>query len=179
MTTVNNQALNKDDFRIYVADLAAYNAGYLHGIWIDATLEVAEMQEQINTLLSTSPVSDADEYAIHDFEGFGDYHLGEYAGLEAAHQIALFIQEHPNFGSALLSHFSDLEEAREMAENKYCGCYASLADYAQELTEETSEIPSHLQYYIDYEAMARDMEMGGDVFSIETGYHEVHVFWSI
>ena len=178
MTTVNNQALNKDEVRIYVADLAAYNAGYLHGIWIDATLEVAEMQEQINTLLSTSPVSDADEYAIHDFEGFGDYHLGEYAGLEAAHQIALFIQEYPDFGSALLNHFNDIEEAREMAENNYCGCYASLADHAQELTEETSEIPSHLQYYIDYEAMARDMEMGGEIFSIEVGYQEVHVFWN-
>lgn len=178
MTTVNNQAISKDDIRIYVADLAAYNAGYLHGIWIDATLEVAEMQKQINTLLSSSPVSDAEEYAIHDFEGFGDYRLGEYAGLEAAHNIASFLQEYPDFGSVLLNHFSDLEEAREMAENNYCGSYASLADYAQELTEETSEIPSHLQYYIDYEAMARDMEMSGDVFSIETGYREVHVFWS-
>ena len=25
---------------IYVADLAAYNNGYLHGVWIDATQEL-------------------------------------------------------------------------------------------------------------------------------------------
>lgn len=178
MTAINNQATSRDEIRIYVADLAAYNAGYLHGIWVDATLEVAEMQEQINTLLSSSPVSDAEEYAIHDFEGFDDYRLGEYECLEAAHNIAIFFQEYPDFGSALLNHFNDLEEAREMAENNYCGCYASLADYAQELTEETSEIPSHLQNYIDYEAMARDMEINGDVFCFDTGYQEMHVFWT-
>jgi hypothetical protein len=27
----------------------------------------------------------------------------------------------------------------------------------------TSQIPESLRYYIDYEKMARDMEMGGDV----------------
>ena len=29
--------------RIYVADLAAYNAGRLHGVWIDATQDVEAM----------------------------------------------------------------------------------------------------------------------------------------
>jgi len=60
----------------------------------------------------------------------------------------------------------------------YCGCYASLADYAEELTEETTQIPEHLALYIDYEKMGRDMELGGDVFTIETGYQEVHIFWN-
>ena len=32
-------------------------------------------------------------------------------------------------------------------------------------------------YYIDYELMARDMEIT-DVFVIETGFEQVHVFWS-
>jgi hypothetical protein len=27
-----------DEIRIYVADLAAYNAGHLHGVWIDACM---------------------------------------------------------------------------------------------------------------------------------------------
>lgn len=54
----------------------------------------------------------------------------------------------------------------------------SLADYAEELTEETTEIPESLRHYIDYEAMGRDMRLNGDVFTIETGYREVHIFWS-
>jgi len=45
------------------------------------------------------------------------------------------------------------------------------------LTEGT-EIPQYLQFYIDYEKMGRDMELSGDVFTIETAHDEVHVFWS-
>ncbi len=167
-----------EEIRIYVADLAAYNAGHLHGVWIDATQELDDIQEQVDAMLAASPVEGAEEYAIHDFEGFDAYRLGEYEGLESAHQIACFIEEYPAFGSALLAHFNDLEQARKAAEEDYCGCYSSLADYAQELTEETSSIPPHLVMYIDYRAMARDMEYSGDVFTLETGFKQVHVFWS-
>ena len=40
--------------RIYVACLASYNNGVLHGAWIDASTDVAEMQEQINSMLRAS-----------------------------------------------------------------------------------------------------------------------------
>lgn len=164
--------------RIYIADLAAYNNGHLHGVWIDASAEVEDIQEQINTMLAASPVPDAEEYAIHDYEGFDGYRLGEYAGIEAAHEIACFIEEFPEFGPALLGHLSSIEEARRAAAENYCGSFECLADYAQQLTEESTQIPESLAYYINYEAMARDMEMGGDVFTLEVGYREVHVFWN-
>ncbi|WP_409313927.1 antirestriction protein ArdA [Pseudomonas putida] len=164
--------------RIYVADLAAYNSGYLHGVWIDATLDVSDIQDQINSMLKQSPVGDAEEYAIHDYEGFDGYRLGEYEGITTAHDIACFIEDFPEFGGELLGRVSSVEEARKTAEEDYCGSYESLADYAQELTEETTQIPESLAYYINYEAMARDMELNGDVFTLETGYREVHVFWN-
>jgi len=72
----------------------------------------------------------------------------------------------------------DLEEARTAAEENYCGCYTSLADYAEELTKQTTQIPANLIYYIDYECMSRDMELNGDVFTLETGLEEVHIFWN-
>lgn len=164
--------------RIYVADLAAYNSGYLHGVWIDATLDITDIQEKVSEMLAASPIANAEEYAIHDYEGFDGYRLGEYEGLDTAHEIASFIEEYPEYGAALLDHFSDIDAARKAAEEDYCGSYASLADYAQELTEETTEIPQSLAYYIDYERMARDMELSGDVFTIETGHREVHIFWN-
>ena len=166
------------EIKIYVADLAAYNAGHLHGCWIDATDDLEAIQEQVSAMLAASPVAGAEEYAIHDYEGFGNYPLSEYEGLEAAYEIACFIAEYPDFGEELLSHFDDLEEARQAAEENYCGCYKSLSDYAQELTEECTDIPENLTYYIDYEAIARDMALGGDVFTIETGFEVVHIFWS-
>lgn len=41
--------------RIYVACLAAYNNGFLHGRWIDATADADEMQEEISAMLRASP----------------------------------------------------------------------------------------------------------------------------
>ncbi|WP_405118288.1 antirestriction protein ArdA [Pseudomonas leptonychotis] len=163
---------------IYVADLAAYNAGHLHGVWIDATQDLNDIQAQVDMMLAASPVEGAVEYAIHDYEGFDGYSLGEYEGLENAHNAACFIEEYPEFGGALLAHFNDIDKARKAAEEDYCGFYASLADYAQNLIEETSSIPQHLANYINYTAMARDMEYSGDVFTLETGFEQVHVFWN-
>jgi len=166
------------DICIYVADLAAYNAGYLHGTWINATLALDEMQALIDTMLAASPVKGAEEYAIHDFEGFGGYRLEAYEPLAAVQEIATFIERYPEFGGALLAEVNDLDRARELAEEGYCGCHSSLADYAQELTEENTSVPQHLAPYIDYQAMARDLSYSGDLLALETGFEQVHVFWN-
>lgn len=47
-----------------------------------------------------------------------------------------------------------------------------------ELTEDSVQIPESLARYIDYNAMSYDMEVGGDIFTIEVGFEEVHIFWS-
>ncbi len=162
--------------KIYVACLASYNNGCLHGAWINAANDLEVILKTIKTMLAKSPVADAEEYAIHDYEGFETYQVSEYEGIEAVHEIACFIDEHGALGAELLNHFGDLDEAITAIEEHYYGCYASLADYAQEFTEQTSDIPKHLEFYIDYERMARDWEMSGDVFTIETAHDEVHVF---
>ena len=53
-----------------------------------------------------------------------------------------------------------------------------MADFAEEFTTDTTEIPESLAYYIGYEKMGRDMELSGDIFTIEMGYREVHIFWN-
>lgn len=60
--------------------------------------------------------------------------------------------------------------------DRYLGAHASVADYVQDMAEETSSIPQALRYYIDYRAMARDAEMSGDLFTLTTTYDVVHVF---
>ena len=167
-----------DSPRIYVADLSAYNAGHLHGVWIDSTQDLDDIQALVIEMLEQSPVEGAEEYAIHDFEGYSSYRLEEYEGLEQAQKVACFIEQHEELGSELLNYYSDIQEAEKAIEESYSGCYGSLADYAEELTEGTSDIPKHLEFYIDYERMGRDMELSGDIFTIETAHDEVHVFWS-
>jgi antirestriction protein len=165
-----------DEIRIYVADLAAYNAGDLHGIWIDATQELEDIQDQINTMLKASPVEDAEEYAIHDYDGFAGCNIYEYDGLELVHEKAVFIEERGELGARLLAHTADdIEEAKRILSEDYHGCFETLADYAREFTEDTSTVPEHLKNYIDYEKMARDFECG-DVYTIKTAHEEIHVF---
>jgi len=167
-----------EEIRVYVADLAAYNNGFLHGVWVDATQDLEDMQEQVAEMLTASPCEEiAEEYAIHDYEGFGAYSVSEYEGLESVHEVACFLGEHGEVAGDVLAHCGDnLEDARKALEENYNGCYSSLADYAEELTADTSEVPRHLISYIDYESMARDMEINGDIFTVETGREEVHVF---
>ncbi|MCX6952674.1 MAG: antirestriction protein ArdA [Verrucomicrobia bacterium] len=162
---------------IYVACLAAYNNGRLHGAWISAAQDEEAIQTEISAMLAASPEAGAEEWAIHDFEGFGELRLSEYEGIERVSALAAFIGEHEALGAKVLAHFcGDIDEALSATEN-YRGCYESLADFAQELTEETSTVPAHLANYIDYESMGRDMEMNGDLFTIETAHDETHVFW--
>ncbi len=166
------------ELRIYVTCLAAYNAGRLYGRWIDAAQDVDAIESDVRAMLAASPEPHAEEWAIHDYEGFGELRLSESESFERVHALAGFIEEQAELGCALLTHFSgDLDDATTALEN-HAGCYRSLADYAQELTEETTAIPETLLHYIDYDAMARDMELNGDVFTIETAHDEVHVFWS-
>ncbi|CAA0114026.1 Uncharacterised protein [Halioglobus japonicus] len=168
-----------DDIRIYVADLAAYNNGKLHGVWIDATTDLDTLWKAVHAMLKTSPEPDAEEWGIHDYEGFGGYRLSEYESFERVHDIAEYLEEYPDLGPELLDHTGDdLEEARRALEDNYAGQYTSLADYAEELTSSTTEIPEILAYYIDYERLGRDMELSGDIYTIETAHDEVHVFWS-
>jgi len=164
--------------RIYVACLASYNAGILHGEWIDLDQDIDDIWKEIRNMLASSPEECAEEWAIHDYEGFGSLRISEYEGIEAVHQYAEFILEHEETGQALLAEYcGDLDEAKRVMEN-FIGCYSSLADYAQELTEETTQIPENLSFYIDYEAMARDMRLNGDIVSIDSNCGEVMLFWN-
>jgi antirestriction protein len=41
------------------------------------------------------------------------------------------------------------------------------SDYTYDLINETTEIPESLRYYIDYDAIARDMKINGEITEIE------------
>jgi antirestriction protein len=174
MTTITIETTTP---RIYVACLAAYNSGYLHGAWIDATQGEWGIWEDIQKMLAASPIPEAEEHAIHDYEGFEGARISEYTGIETVAKLAAFITEHRALGGAVLEYYNnDLEEASEALTERYLGQYTSLADYVQDMTEDSMTIPASLQYYIDWQAMARDAEINDDLFTISTAYNEVHVF---
>jgi len=128
-------------------------------------------------MLANSPEPDAEEWAIHDYEGFEDAPISEWDSFERIENLADFITEHEALGGKLLEHFGgDLDDAKTAFDN-YWGEHTSLEEYARSLTEDVSaEIPNHLANYIDYAAMGRDMELSGDIFTIEIAHDETHIF---
>jgi len=168
----------QSEIKIYVTCLAAYNSGHLHGIWIDANQNPYDILEEVNTMLQASPIEEAEEWAIHDYDGFEGASINEYDSFETVSKTAEFIDEHGALGAQLLNYYSDLDEAQTAIKDRYAGEYESLEDFARELTEQSGqEIPENLSYYIDYEAMGRDLAIC-DVTAIETRYDQVHIFWS-
>ena len=176
MTLTAEVTTTQDQQRIYVACLAAYNSGILHGEWIDIEDNIDDTWAQINAMLKASPIAEAEEWAIHDFEGFESIRLSEWESIERVHEFAEFMQENGEVGGLALDHCNhDIQDAIRTLEG-YMGCYSSVADYAQEIAESCMEIPDHLKVYIDYDRMGRDMVMSGDIVTFEEGYDRVHVF---
>jgi len=58
---------------IYVASLADYNNGVLHGAWIDAAREPADIEADIKAMLDQSREPNAEEWAIFDCNWSGRF----------------------------------------------------------------------------------------------------------
>jgi antirestriction protein len=169
-----------DTPRIYVADLAAYNAGKLHGEWIDATQDPDDINEAIQAMLAKSPEPDAEEWAIHDFENFGGLQLSESEDMEKVSQVAKLIQEHGPLFAEVVSHFGGvqyMDDAVQAIEENYQGEYDDLADWAEQFAKDTGASMETYENYIDWERVGNDAEMGGDIFTVEVD-GRVHVFFN-
>jgi len=159
---------------IYVAALSAYNSGIHHGKWIDAEQSIDEIENEIETILRTSPCANEEEWAIHDTDSFCGIEVGEYESIMSVCDKASFISEFPQFVELLHSYTT--ENARTHIEQKYLGTFKSLYDYAYEITEGDVELPDYLAHYIDYERMGQDMEMGGEIYTLDADNNELHIF---
>lgn len=167
-----NNNLNPE---IYVACLSAYNSGCLHGAWIDATMDESDIYSAIQTMLSKSPVADAQEWAIHDYTDFGNNVLSEHSGVDAVQAKATFIKEHGSIAIALLEYYGDLQDAADALEDFYRGEWNSELDFATEFFHEMHhDISDNIRFYIDYDAFRRDLFIN-DFFSLNVD-GVVHVF---
>ena len=170
-----HERLEEDGPRIYVASLSDYNNGILHGAWIDAAQEVDELQAQVDEMLARSPTGHAEEFAIHDYEGFGHYSVDEYDSLEWVSRIARGIGEHGLAFGAWVARCGRNEQALEGFEDAYLGNWESVQDYAENLVGDMGwqdlidrHLPESLQPYVrfDSEAFTRDLELSGDITAV-------------
>jgi antirestriction protein len=173
-----------DTMRIYVASLSDYNAGILHGKWIEVEDE-DQIREEIAAMLADSPTAKeegnpAEEYAIHDYEGFGDYRLSEYEDIATIIKLKEGVEEHGAAFLAWAAHSSDDVDADDFAEH-FRGEWDSLAAYVEDYWEQCGEWKEseswwHPSRYVDWDRLAHDWEVSGDVFTIDNPEGGVFVF---
>lgn len=146
--------------RIYVACLAAYNNGDLHGAWIDCDQDAEEINKEIKAMLEQSPEEDAEEFAIHDFDEWQGIRLGEYESIDKVAELAALIIKHGKAFAVHYNHYgSDSNE--ETFDNSYqCECESETA-FIRDLWEEDGRLAEIQKlgisdHWIDWEAIARD-----------------------
>jgi antirestriction protein len=172
-----HESESRDQPWIYVASLTDYVSGQLHGTWIDASQDLEEVQTAITNMLTSSPSGPgAEEFAIHDHDGFGHYHPGEYQPIDSVVRIAHGIIEHGRAFAAWAAHAGDDPETLQRFEDVFLGNYDSVASYAHDLLDNLpveriieEHVPESLQAYIriDSEALGRDLMLGGDITIVE------------
>ena len=173
------------DIGAYVACLASYNNGYLHGAWVDLqeASTVEEVQECIDWVIATSPTPGAEEYAVHDWAGVpGSISSQEWPNWEEALTLIDAIDEH---GEAFqLWHENAIGYNLDPSdfERDYVGLYDSGEDFAREYFEERHgaalEQLKEVTFAIDWETVWERGEMsqyfwgskGEDGFHVFRGY---------
>lgn len=168
--------------RVYVASLSDYNAGRLHGAWIDANQTPEDLGDAITAMLARSPEPGAEEWAIHDYDDFGPIRLSEYETTETISRLARGLVEHGEAFGLWAAHLGSSQWDRlDDFDDHYLGEWTSAEDYAANLLDDMgidiSEIgPEILWPYIevDLTAFARDLAFDIDILEGKRG--SVHVF---
>ena len=175
--------------KIYVASLADYNNGHLHGAWIDANQEADAIHRATQAMLRSSPLAHRlyppEEWAIHDYEGFHHFHLNEHTPVNIVAAIASGIAEH---GVAFAHWADELDDPSvdllAQFEDHYLGEWNSLADYAEHHIAELGlksrleeATPEWLLNYtdIDYEQIGNDLSHEL-ITSHDSASKTVHIF---
>lgn len=104
--------------------------------------------------------TDMEHASQQDYDDFDDLdEWGEYC------------EEVDKYGEAYCLRYADFSD--ENFEEHYEGCWSSEEEFVQNLVESCDVIPDHLQFYIDWEKMARDYMMD---YSSYDGYEGIHIF---
>ena len=171
--------------RIYVASLADYNEGRLHGRWIDADQSAEELGDAVQEMLAGSPLPGAEEWAIHDYEGFGPLRLDEFESLKDVAKVAARIARYGAVFAAWADHVGMDSELLDGFTDAYLGEYDSGEAFAEEVLGESGVIekvlehlPESLRPYVtvDYEGYFDDLVTNGEINAIERPHGSIYVF---
>jgi antirestriction protein len=149
--------------RVYVGTYAKYNSGSIAGKWLD--LEDYSDKAEFHEACAELHKDEADpEFMFQDWEGIPKGMISESHIDDEAFELAAMDEDDRELLTVYREHINqegDLDAARDA----FHGKHDSERDFAETFWDETGELeglPDHLTRYIDWEAVARDMRLGGD-----------------
>lgn len=164
--------------RVYVGTYAKYNNGSIAGKWLDLE-DYADHDEFMDAARKVHADESDPELMFQDFEGFPKDYYGE-SHIKPELWDWLELDEDDR---ELLAMYADhvggdpsIEDAREA----FAGKANTVEDWAESFADDTgllSEVPENLRCYFDWEKYARDLQYGGDIFTVEKD-GDVWVFWN-
>jgi antirestriction protein len=157
---------------IYVGTYAKYNAGNLEGVWLD--LEEFDSYEEFMEAAR----------AIHDDELDPELMFQDHSDIP--HSMVCESHVDPEVWQMLDE--IDYEAAcayvecfgswsREGFQDRYLGEFDSAQDYVREFLDNTGmldSLPDWAQGYFDFEAYARDLQLGGEITRHNTYYFRTY-----
>ena len=172
--------------RVYLTDLASYNNGNLVGEWVSLPMSEEELSSKIQEILELGSATDGyeeahQEYFITDSE-CEFMEVGEYDNLDKLNEIAEAMENIDEDGVKAINFLmenqlvKDIFEAIENYEDSV-RIYEnqSMEDIAYNFIQECynlDDMPNIISNNIDYESIARDMEIEGSYYKVDSDIYE-------
>ncbi len=154
--------------RIFLTDLQAYNEGYLVGKWVEVPISDEDwchaLSEVLNEGEAIAGSEDHEEWFITDYEL--PFDIGEYESIDSINETASIYEGLDDDDLIKLSYLIndmgyEAKEASEILDDVELYKDTTLEDLAYDMVDEGlfGEIPESIINYIDYDKIARDLEM--------------------
>ena len=153
--------------QIYIADLDAYNNGYLKGEWIELPTE----NEEIENVIFRQSKSGQSDFAIHDYEL--PFEIGEYTDPFKINKLCETVKDldlnihlivHLKYSYGIDFKNTDTYTLKSYLDNVYTIEASNNNEFAQNYMYEfykelIEKLPWELSYSIDYETVFNKLQM--------------------
>ena len=155
---------------IYVGTYRKYNNGSLKGEWLDLE-DYSDHDEFHAACKELHNDEDEPELMFQDWEGIPNRYITESTLDE---RVWEWLKLDPDQREIVETFLDDVDQYGEIEDalESFQGEHESEREWARNYWEETgmlSELPEHVQNYIDFDQFAYDARIGGDMTFVRSG----------
>ena len=173
--------------KVYITDLASYNSGALIGEWFSLPCDEEELTLKIKQILTLGAKAVGDRYheewfiTDYEWEDVNLFAVEEYEDIYKLNSNLGLIEDATSHNLKAIKFLlengmaTDVEDAVSKSGDVIIHENQNMEDMAYELMEElygVDKLPSIISNNINYESIARDLEIDGNYFVIDDDIYE-------